>query len=68
MAFMVTSFLTTPKFYHLYSLVHELLLNHLSRPIKAELGWKATRGVDEMCADLWRWQSANPNGYAAASE
>ena len=21
------------------------------------LGWKATRGIDEMCADGWRWQS-----------
>ncbi len=29
----------------------------------AELGWKATRGIDEMCADTWRWQSLNPNGY-----
>jgi len=29
------------------------------------LGWEATRGLDEMCADSWRWQSANPNGYAA---
>jgi UDP-glucose 4-epimerase len=28
------------------------------------LGWKATRGVDEMCADQWRWQSQNPKGYA----
>jgi len=27
------------------------------------LGWKATRGLDEMCADAWRWQSGNPNGY-----
>ena len=27
------------------------------------LGWKATRGVDEMCADQWRWQSQNPRGY-----
>ena len=27
------------------------------------LGWKATRGVDEMCADGWRWQSQNPRGY-----
>ena len=35
---------------------------------EAELGWKATRGVDEMCSDLWRWQSTNPNGYAPASE
>ena len=29
----------------------------------AELGWKAERGIDEMCADSWRWQSQNPNGY-----
>jgi UDP-glucose 4-epimerase len=28
-----------------------------------ELGWRATKGLDEMCADVWRWQSANPNGY-----
>ena len=28
-----------------------------------ELGWRATRGVDEMCADGWRWQQGNPNGY-----
>ena len=34
-------------------------------PAKAnrELGWSATRGIDEMCADGWRWQSANPDGY-----
>jgi len=30
---------------------------------EAELGWKATRGIDEMCADTWRWQSQNPNGF-----
>ena len=29
-----------------------------------ELGWRATRSMDEMCADTFRWQSANPNGYA----
>ncbi|KAH8379110.1 hypothetical protein KR009_003127 [Drosophila setifemur] len=28
------------------------------------LGWKATRGIDKMCEDTWRWQSQNPNGYA----
>jgi UDP-glucose 4-epimerase len=28
-----------------------------------ELGWKATRGLAEMCADSWRWQSLNPDGY-----
>lgn len=27
------------------------------------LGWKAERGLDEMCADSWKWQSQNPNGY-----
>ncbi|MCU0489311.1 MAG: UDP-glucose 4-epimerase GalE [Anaerolineales bacterium] len=34
-------------------------------PSKAEreLGWKAVLGLDEMCADSWRWQSQNPNGY-----
>ena len=28
-----------------------------------ELGWQAEKGIDEMCRDAWRWQSANPNGY-----
>jgi UDP-glucose 4-epimerase len=28
-----------------------------------ELEWRATRGIEEMCADAWRWQSANPKGY-----
>jgi UDP-glucose 4-epimerase len=34
-------------------------------PSKAtsELGWTAKSGIDEMCADSWRWQSANPDGY-----
>lgn len=27
------------------------------------LGWKATHTLDDMCADSWRWQSQNPNGY-----
>ena len=30
-----------------------------------ELNWKAERGIEEMCEDSWRWQSANPNGYNA---
>ena len=36
-----------------------------SDPAKAlkELGWKAERGIDEMCEDSWRWQSQNPDGY-----
>ena len=34
-------------------------------PAKAEreLGWKARRGLEEMCEDSWRWQSLNPNGF-----
>ena len=28
-----------------------------------ELGWKAENGILEMCADSWRWQKNNPNGY-----
>jgi nucleoside-diphosphate-sugar epimerase len=27
------------------------------------LNWTAKRGIDEMCADSWNWQSNNPNGY-----
>ncbi|HLM53123.1 MAG TPA: UDP-glucose 4-epimerase GalE [Pseudoxanthomonas sp.] len=29
------------------------------------LGWKAALDVDAMCRDAWRWQSANPQGYAS---
>ena len=28
-----------------------------------ELGWKAERGIEEMCEDAWRWQRKNPYGY-----
>jgi UDP-glucose 4-epimerase len=28
-----------------------------------ELGWRAEKSVDDMCADTWRWQSQNPEGY-----
>ena len=30
---------------------------------KKELGWTAQYGIEEMCADSWRWQSQNPDGY-----
>ncbi|MCI9593366.1 MAG: UDP-glucose 4-epimerase GalE [Lachnospiraceae bacterium] len=30
---------------------------------KNELGWVAEKGIEEMCADSWRWQSSNPDGY-----
>ncbi|MEO8080501.1 MAG: UDP-glucose 4-epimerase GalE [Caldimonas sp.] len=29
------------------------------------LGWQARRGLDAMCADTWRWQNMNPQGYAS---
>lgn len=28
-----------------------------------ELGWKAKFSLEEMCADFWRWQTMNPDGY-----
>lgn len=31
---------------------------------KLELGWTASRGLQDMCVDSWRWQSKNPDGYA----
>ena len=36
-----------------------------SDPTKAkeELDWVAEKGIDEMCADSYRWQHTNPNGY-----
>ncbi len=30
---------------------------------REELGWEAEYGIEEMCADTWRWQSMNPDGY-----
>ena len=34
-------------------------------PAKAnkELGWKAERGLKEMCEDTWKWQKTNPKGF-----
>lgn len=36
-----------------------------SDPTKSlkELKWKATKNLEDMCKDSWRWQSNNPNGY-----
>jgi UDP-glucose 4-epimerase len=28
------------------------------------IGWRAELNLDQMCADAWRWQTANPNGFA----
>jgi len=30
---------------------------------KEVLGWQATKTIEQMCEDSWRWQSKNPNGY-----
>ncbi|WP_048440568.1 UDP-glucose 4-epimerase GalE [Caenimonas sp. SL110] len=30
---------------------------------RQQLGWQARRTLEQMCADAWRWQSGNPNGY-----
>jgi len=29
-----------------------------------ELNWRTEKNIEEMCADLWRWQSNNPKGFA----
>ena len=49
-----------------------LVVQAISQPVilmqlyaKKELGWEAEYGIDEMCADSWRWQSMNPDGYGA---
>jgi UDP-glucose 4-epimerase len=32
------------------------------------LGWEAHRDLDAMCADSWRWQRMNPEGYGALAD
>ena len=32
---------------------------------KEEIGFEAKRSLEDMCADTWRWQQNNPNGYKA---
>ena len=34
-----------------------------TRLAETELGWHASKGLDEMCVDTWRWQQKNPSGY-----
>ena len=29
------------------------------------LGWQAQHGLERMCADSWRWQAMNPQGFEA---
>ncbi len=42
------------------------IAENYSDPSKAEreMGWKAEKGIKEMCEDSWRWQKNNPNGFA----
>lgn len=35
---------------------------------KAELGWEARFGIEDMCRDSWNWQKNNPNGYSDLSQ
>jgi UDP-glucose 4-epimerase len=41
-----------------------------ANPSKAKelLGWQAKKDLVAMCADHWRWQSMNPNGFTPAAE
>lgn len=32
------------------------------------LGWKAERGVRDMCEDAWRFKEKNPEGYGGVAE
>jgi len=40
----------------------------VANPAKAEkdFGWKVKRGLQDMCNDAWKWQSANPYGFEEA--
>jgi UDP-glucose 4-epimerase len=32
------------------------------------LGWRASLDLQRMCADSWRWQHMNPNGFAGVPQ
>lgn len=34
-----------------------------TRLANEKLGWRAEAGLEQMCADTWKWQSQNPDGY-----
>jgi UDP-glucose 4-epimerase len=40
---------------------------YMADPTKAkeDMGWEAKRNLDDMCNDLWNWQTNNPNGYGS---
>jgi UDP-glucose 4-epimerase len=42
----------------------DVAINYANATLAAELlGWRAKRNIEQMCADAWKWQSNNPNGY-----
>jgi UDP-glucose 4-epimerase len=44
----------------------DVAINYADASVAKELlGWHASRSLEEMCADTWRWQSNNPNGFKA---
>ncbi len=63
---------------HAFERANDLKINYAFAPRRAgdapkyyadaskaerELGWKATRSIDDMCRDSWNWQKNNPEGY-----
>lgn len=44
----------------------DVAINYADASVAKELlGWEASHSLEEMCADTWRWQSNNPNGFNA---
>ena len=42
----------------------DVAINYANASVaKSLLGWRASRSLEDMCADTWRWQSSNPNGF-----
>lgn len=39
-----------------------------ARRAEDAIGWKARRGLPQMCRDSWAWQSRNPDGYESQSD
>ncbi|MES2580373.1 MAG: UDP-glucose 4-epimerase GalE [Pseudomonadota bacterium] len=45
----------------------DVAINYADANVAKELlDWHASRSLEEMCADTWRWQANNPNGFNAA--
>lgn len=46
----------------------DVAINYADATVAKDLlGWQASRSLDDMCADTWRWQASNPNGFNKAS-